>query len=213
MVPTIAWEDDEVVMLDQRRLPGEEVYLRCTDHRQVAAAIKDMAIRGAPAIGVAAALGIALGVARSKAAGAALRTELGAICDDLRATRPTAVNLFWAIDRMRRAVHCPRSRTETMGSGRDSFERPWPSRTKTSRRVGAWATWERSCSRRGRVSSPTATRGPSPRRATEPRSGVIRSAVREGKVARVFADETRPYLQGARLTAWELTPRRHPHDA
>ena len=93
-----------MVMIDQRRLPAEEVYLRCRDHREVAAAIKDMAIRGAPAIGVAAALGIALGVRRSTSEGAALRREFDAICEDLRVTRPTAVNLFWAIERMRRAL-------------------------------------------------------------------------------------------------------------
>jgi len=91
---TVAFEDDAVVMIDQRRLPGEEVYLRCRDEHEVAAAIKDMAVRGAPAIGVAAALGIALGAKRSGAEGEALRREFDVICDDLRATRPTAVNLF-----------------------------------------------------------------------------------------------------------------------
>jgi methylthioribose-1-phosphate isomerase len=100
--PTVGWEEGAVVMIDQRRLPAEEVYLRCTDHREVAAAIKDMAIRGAPAIGVAAALGIALGVRRSRAEGDALQADFDRICEDLRVTRPTAVNLFWAIARMRR---------------------------------------------------------------------------------------------------------------
>jgi methylthioribose-1-phosphate isomerase len=89
-------------MIDQRRLPAEEVYLRCADAHAVARAIRDMAIRGAPAIGVAAALGIALGVRNSRAEGASLRVEFDGICDELRTTRPTAVNLFWAIERMRR---------------------------------------------------------------------------------------------------------------
>src|SRR5262245_58645485 len=89
-------------MIDQRRLPGAEIYLRCRDHHEVAAGIKDMAIRGAPAIGVAAALGVALGVRRTQATGAALEAEFEAICADLARTRPTAVNLFWAIERMRR---------------------------------------------------------------------------------------------------------------
>jgi len=144
VLKTVECEDDAVVMIDQRRLPAEEVYLRCRDHRTVAAAIKDMAIRGAPAIGVAAALGIALGVRKSKSEGKDLRREFEGICEDLRVTRPTAVNLFWAIDRM----------TPTAGYG-------------------------------------TAL-------------GVIRSAARDGNIRGVIAGETRPYLQGARLTTWEL---------
>src|SRR5262245_37638345 len=101
MVPTVTWEEGAVLLIDQRRLPAEEVYVRCRDHREVAAAIKDMVVRGAPAIGVAAALGIALGVRLSPAEGQALRQELDRMCADLAATRPTAVNLFWAIERMR----------------------------------------------------------------------------------------------------------------
>ena len=101
MVPTVEWQDGEVVLIDQRRLPAEQVMIRCRDHSQVAAAIKDMAIRGAPAIGVAAALGIALGVRNTAAEGAALRVEFDRICQELASTRPTAVNLFWAIARMR----------------------------------------------------------------------------------------------------------------
>src|SRR5207249_968607 len=98
VVRTVAWEDEAVVLIDQRRLPREESYLRCRDHHEVAAAIRDMAVRGAPAIGVAAAMGIALGVRRSTAEGEALGRALDAICEELRATRPTAVNLSWAIE-------------------------------------------------------------------------------------------------------------------
>ena len=102
MVPTVVWDGDAVVMIDQRLLPAQELYLRCCTPHEVAVAIKDMAIRGAPAIGVAAAMAIALGVRLSTAEGAPLWAEFDAMCDELRATRPTAVNLFWAIDRMKR---------------------------------------------------------------------------------------------------------------
>ena len=95
MVETIVWTDAGVVMIDQTRHPREEVYVTCRDYREVAEAIRSMVIRGAPAIGVAAAMGVALGVLRGD-------DEFDQICDTLAATRPTAVNLFWAIDRMRR---------------------------------------------------------------------------------------------------------------
>ena len=203
-VKTVDWDDGAVVMIDQRRLPAEEVYLRCRDHREVAAAIRDMAIRGAPAIGVAAAFGIALGVRRSKAEGDTLRREFDAVCEDLRVTRPTAVNLFWAIERMRRAFDAHAAKggaglrdalldearaihredvaaCRAMGDfGAALIERP--SRVLTHCNAGALAT----------AGYGTAL-------------GVIRSAARDGKIAGVIADETRPYLQGARLTAWELT--------
>ena len=102
MVRTVEWDDESVVLIDQRRLPHEESYLRCRQPAEVAAAIRDMAVRGAPAIGVSAAFGVALGARRSPAEGAALRRDFEAVCEQLRATRPTAVNLFWAIERMRR---------------------------------------------------------------------------------------------------------------
>src|SRR5437667_10322355 len=103
MLPTIAREDDTVVMIDQRKLPAEEVYVRCKSAAEVARAIKTMVIRGAPAIGVAAAMGIALGVRKSKATGTQkLATEFYKTCELMAATRPTAVNLFWAIERLKR---------------------------------------------------------------------------------------------------------------
>ncbi len=103
MLPTIAWQDDAVVMVDQRKLPTRETYLTCRTPAEIARAIKTMVIRGAPAIGVSAAYGLALSVRRSKAAGTKqLTTEFLKDCDLLAATRPTAVNLFWAIDRMKR---------------------------------------------------------------------------------------------------------------
>src|ERR1051326_3328250 len=102
MLPTIAREDDVVVMIDQRRLPAQEVYVHCKTAAEVARSIKTMVIRGAPAIGVAAAMGIALGMRRSKASGTKqFAVELNKICELMAGTRPTAVNLFWAIDRMK----------------------------------------------------------------------------------------------------------------
>src|ERR687897_3566537 len=103
MLPTIEWKDDGVVMVDQRKLPSAEVYVTCKTAAEVAKAIKTMVIRGAPAIGVAAAMGIALGMRRSSATGTKqFTTEFQKTCDLMAATRPTAVNLFWAIDRMKR---------------------------------------------------------------------------------------------------------------
>src|SRR5213593_642251 len=103
MLPTIAREDDVVVMIDQRKLPAQEIYVRCKTAPEVARAIKTMVIRGAPAIGVAAAMGIALGMRRSKATGTKqFATEFQKLCDLMASTRPTAVNLFWAIERMKK---------------------------------------------------------------------------------------------------------------
>jgi methylthioribose-1-phosphate isomerase len=203
VVPTVTWEDGVVVMIDQRRLPAELVMLRCRDHREVAAAIKDMAIRGAPAIGVAAALGLALGARRTRSEGAALRAEWSDMCATLAATRPTAVNLFWAIERMRRRfdAHAAEGgdaaraglleealaiRQEDLDSCRRLGDLgaellPAEARVLTHCNAGALAT----------AGYGTAL-------------GVVRSACRLGKVKAVFADETRPWLQGARLTAWEL---------
>jgi methylthioribose-1-phosphate isomerase len=202
VLPTIAWDDGQVVLVDQRRLPGEEVYIRCQDHLQVAEAIRDMAIRGAPAIGVAAAYGIALGARRSPAEGPQLLREIDRICAELGSTRPTAVNLFWAIERMRRRFLAtpeggPVVREALLDEARRIEQEDWdacrrmgdlgasllpgPARILTHCNAGALAT----------AGYGTAL-------------GVIRSAAREGKLVRVYADETRPYLQGARLTAWEL---------
>src|SRR6476620_1079336 len=103
MLPTIEWRDDAVVMIDQRKLPGEEIYVHCKTVAEVAKAIKTMVIRGAPAIGVAAGMGLALGVKQSKATGTQkLAAEFYKLCEMMADTRPTAVNLFWAIDRMKR---------------------------------------------------------------------------------------------------------------
>ncbi len=207
MLPTIEWQTDAVVMIDQRKLPGAEVWVRCTKAADVAKAIKTMVIRGAPAIGVAAAMGVALGMRRSTATGTAkFAAEFQKTCELLAGTRPTAVNLFWAIDRMKRtfgaAVQAGASvdeiravlerealaiEAEDVQSCRDMGAHgaalvPQGARILTHCNAGALAT----------AGYGTAL-------------GVIRAAAEAGREVTVLADETRPFLQGARLTAWELT--------
>jgi methylthioribose-1-phosphate isomerase len=203
VLPTVGWDNDAVVMIDQRRLPGEEVYLRLTHPSEVAAAIRDMAIRGAPAIGVAAAMGLALSVRIGSAEGAALEAEFDAICAELGATRPTAVNLFWAIGRMRACFQeaFPHGRVAV----RDALLREALAieaedllACRTMGDIGAALIPEGAWLLTHCNAGALATSG------YGTALGVIRSAARMGKVKGVFADETRPFLQGARLTAWEL---------
>ena len=205
----IRWTDDGVVMLDQRLLPAEVVHHTYTDYRDVARAIREMVIRGAPAIGVAAAMGVALGVLRSPARTLdELKTEFAAICDTLARTRPTGADLFWAIERMKRrfallaadgavagslasirnalvaeALEVHREKREhDEAIGRFGAElMPAEGQVMTQCNAGALAT----------AGIGTAL-------------GVIRVAVDQGRKLRVLVPETRPYLQGARLTAWEL---------
>jgi methylthioribose-1-phosphate isomerase len=206
MLPTIAWQDDAVVMIDQRKLPGQEVYVHCKTANEVARAIKTMVIRGAPAIGVAAGMGIALGMQRSKAQGTRqFAVELNKLCDVMAATRPTAVNLFWAIERMKRVF------SEAAQAGRSVDE------IKTTLVAEAQAIHDEdvaSCRSMGRFGAdlvPENARilthcnaGALATAGYGTALGVIRAAAEQGKVVQVFADETRPFLQGARLTAWEL---------
>src|SRR5262245_26148160 len=124
MLPTIARENDTVVMIDQRKLPGEEVYVRCKTAQEVARAIKTMVIRGAPAIGVAAAMGIALGMRRSTATGTQkFAAEFYKVCELMAATRPTAVNLFWAIERMKRTFAAAAKNGESVDEIKDRLDR------------------------------------------------------------------------------------------
>jgi methylthioribose-1-phosphate isomerase len=206
MLPTIAREGDVVVMIDQRKLPAQEVYVRCKSASDVARAIKTMVIRGAPAIGVAAAMGLALGMRKSSATGTQkFAAEFQKSCDLMAATRPTAVNLFWAIERMKRCFAEAAQAGESVDQIKDRLEReaqlihdedvdscramgahgaevvPADARVLTHCNAGALAT----------AGYGTAL-------------GVIRGAVEQGKRVAVYADETRPFLQGARLTAWEL---------
>ena len=206
MLPTIEWKDDAVVMIDQRKLPAVEVYVSCKTAAEVAKAIKTMVIRGAPAIGVAAAMGIAMGMRRSSATGTKqFTTEFQKTCDLMAGTRPTAVNLFWAIEKMKKvfaeaaqggcSVDEIKQRLEaearrihdedvescrTMGVHGAGLV-PQEARILTHCNAGALAT----------AGYGTAL-------------GVIRAAAEQGKKVAVLADETRPFLQGARLTAWEL---------
>ena len=207
MLPTIAWEGDTIVMVDQRKLPVEEIYVTCKTVNDVAKAIKTMVIRGAPAIGVCAAMGVALGAARSGATGTRqFATEFQRNCDLLAATRPTAVNLFWAIERMKQAFAEGALAGESVEQLKVRLRaaRPIASTTMTSRAAGRLAvTARRSFPTEARIlthcnAGALATAG------YGTALGVIRGAVEAGKSVTVLADETRPFLQGARLTAWEL---------
>jgi methylthioribose-1-phosphate isomerase len=190
-------------MIDQRLLPEREVYVRCRDPREVAVAIKDMVIRGAPAIGVAAAMGLALGARRSGAEGEALRAEFDSASRELAATRPTAVNLFWAIERMRACFAAAAARDgaslrSALVAEALAIEREDGEACKRMGDLGAALLGDgvRLLTHCNAGALATAGYGTA--------LGVVRSAARAGKVRAVFADETRPYLQGARLTAWEL---------
>ena len=203
MPPTVTWENGVVVMIDQRRLPAEESLLRCRDYHEVAEAIRDMAIRGAPAIGVAAALGLALGVKGTRAEGAALRAEWSDMCAILADTRPTAVNLFWAIERMRGRF------AALAGEGGETLRAALLAEALAIQQEDLVA-----CRRMGDLGAellPKEARilthcnaGALATAGYGTALGVVRSAARLGKLAAVFADETRPWLQGARLTVWEL---------
>jgi methylthioribose-1-phosphate isomerase len=204
MINTLEWTDKGVRFIDQTKLPTEETYVNCTTYEQVADVIRNMVVRGAPAIGVAAAMGIALGVQKSKAeSGADLKRDFDQICDVIGKTRPTAVNLFWAINRMREKFEYARMRplpqikevlieeaqrmhaediaaNQAMGRHGATLM-PASGGVLTHCNAGALAT----------AGYGTAL-------------GVIRAAVEQGKKIHVYADETRPFLQGSRLTAWEL---------
>jgi methylthioribose-1-phosphate isomerase len=206
VLPTIDWQDDAVVMIDQRKLPGVEVYVKCHSAQQVAKAIKTMVIRGAPAIGVAAAMGLALGVRQSKTTGTQkLAAEFYKMCEMMAGTRPTAVNLFWAIDRMKRVF----GEAATAGSSVEQIKaileeearRIHDEDVASCRAMGTYGAelvpdTARVLTHCNAGALATAGYGTA--------LGVIRGAVDRGKKVAVLADETRPFLQGARLTAWEL---------
>jgi methylthioribose-1-phosphate isomerase len=206
MLPTIDRQDDVIVMVDQRKLPGQEVYVRCRTPQEVAKAIRTMVIRGAPAIGVAAAWGLALGVRRSTAKGTRqLAVEFQKMCDMMAATRPTAVNLFWAIDRMKRifgeGARAGESAEELANRLDAEAQKIHDEDVASCRAMGAHgaqilADGSRVLTHCNAGALATAGYGSA--------LGVIRAAVESGKKIAVFADETRPFLQGARLTAWEL---------
>ncbi|HWZ43552.1 MAG TPA: S-methyl-5-thioribose-1-phosphate isomerase [Candidatus Saccharimonadales bacterium] len=204
MIHTVEWTPEGVRLIDQTKLPTEETYFICRNYQDVAMAIRDMIVRGAPAIGVTAAMGIALGISQSSAVAVpALRLEFENICKIMGETRPTAVNLFWAIRRMKEKFDSLTNRSvdqikaalveesqrmhvediaanEAMGRHGAALM-PHSGGVLTHCNAGALAT----------CGYGTAL-------------GVIRAAVEAGKKIHVYADETRPFLQGSRLTAWEL---------
>ena len=221
MVKTIEWTQGSVVMIDQTRLPNEEEYVTCTTYQEVAEAIRSMVIRGAPAIGVAAAMGIALGVnsgslakddsrgrdgSESVAATAErLDREMETICSTLAGTRPTAVNLFWAIDRMKRCYHELRTSGADLKAIRDglteealTIHREDIEINQAMGRHGAKLLPEGASVMTHCNAGALATAG------YGTALGVIRAAVEAGNSVAVLANETRPFLQGARLTVWEL---------
>jgi len=204
MLPTIAWRGRSVIMIDQRKLPGQETYVRCSTYIQVAQAIEKMVIRGAPAIGIAAAYGLALGaMALTAGTGRSLDRDFEKIYQRLERTRPTARNLFWALERMKAVYESARQhglravRTALLEEAK-AIEREDAETNHAIGRHGqallrdGWTILTH-CNAGGLATAEYGTA-----------LGVIRAAVAEGKRVRVFADETRPFLQGARLTVWEL---------
>ena len=201
MVQTIEWKPEGVVMIDQTRLPREEVYVTCKTYQEVAHAIRAMIIRGAPAIGVAAAMGVALGM--QAAPNGDLDAALEKITAELAATRPTAVNLFWAIDRMKRFYQAVRGGSPD--AVREALVREalaiHAEDIAINEQMGRWGaplipdskTVLTHCNAGALATAGYGTA-----------LGVIRAAVAAGKHLDVMAGETRPYLQGARLTVWEL---------
>jgi methylthioribose-1-phosphate isomerase len=205
MIKTVEWTDSGVRLLDQTRLPTEETYVTCATYEEVADAIRAMVVRGAPAIGVTAAFGIALGVRDAEGDHVAeLRRNFEAICDTLAETRPTAVNLFWAIERMkaRFAAASDLPLAELKAAMLQEAQRIYLEDLAANEAL----------SRHGAALLPASgavlTHCNAGALATAggygTALGVIRAAVESGKKLTVFADETRPFLQGSRLTAWEL---------
>jgi methylthioribose-1-phosphate isomerase len=204
MIKTLEWTDAGVRFIDQTKLPTEEIYVTCRTYQEVADAIFTMIVRGAPAIGVAAAMGVALGTRDANANSVAdLRSEFDKICDVLAATRPTAVNLFWAIRRMK----------DTFESANQSVAEIKTALIKEAQQM--YLEDIAACEAMGQngavllpKSGGVLTHCNAGALATcgyGTALGVIRSAVAMGSKINVYADETRPFLQGSRLTAWELT--------
>jgi methylthioribose-1-phosphate isomerase len=205
MIQTLEWTDSGVRFIDQTKLPLEETYVNCTTYQQVADVIRNMVVRGAPAIGVAAAMGIALGVKTSNAGNINdLRRELNVICDTMAKTRPTAVNLFWAIRRMRQKFESLQVRPvpQIKQALIEEAQRMHAEDIAINQAMGRHGATLMPAS--GSVlthcnAGALATAG------YGTALGVIRAAIESGKKIHVYADETRPFLQGSRLTAWELT--------
>ncbi|MEO6910067.1 MAG: S-methyl-5-thioribose-1-phosphate isomerase, partial [Edaphobacter sp.] len=206
MIPTLEWLPTGVNFLDQTKLPLEETYVLATDYKQVATVIRDMIVRGAPAIGVSAAMGVAIGIDRSTAATIpALTEEVAVISKALAETRPTAVNLFWGINEIRSLYNelaakdtpIPEIKAAVVAKARRMYDED----IAACKQMGAYGA--ALLPQQGTVlthcnAGALATCG------YGTALGVIRAAIERGHKIDVFADETRPFLQGARLTAWEL---------
>ncbi len=202
MIKVIEWISGKIRLLDQTRLPWEEVYLELEDYRQVASAIKEMRVRGAPAIGVAAAYGMALGAQGIEAASKEeFMTKLGAVSQALSVTRPTAVNLFWALERMKRAAEAVEDVAQTKAALIKEAQKLEVENEEADRKLSKYGaelindgfTILTHCNTGARATAGYGTA-----------LGVITAATEEGKKIHVLATETRPLLQGARLTTWEL---------
>jgi methylthioribose-1-phosphate isomerase len=207
MIKTVEWTDEGVRMLDQRLLPTEEKYLTLRSYDEVADAIKKMVVRGAPAIGVSAAMGLALGAKQSVGTSVAdLEYDFDYMCEVMASTRPTAVNLFWAIERMRACFRRAKAETTDVEEAKRQLvleaQAIFKDDIEANRNLGRFggelltdgSTVLTHCN-----AGALATAGD-----YGTALGVIRGARDAGKRIAVIADETRPFLQGARLTAWEL---------
>jgi methylthioribose-1-phosphate isomerase len=204
MIKTIAWEKDRVILLDQTRLPLEEDYLVCDDYYAVADAIRKMVVRGAPVIGVAAAMGIALGaICTEVCAYGEFKKRFEKICQEFAQTRPTAVNLFWAIERMKNLVitHSDKSVEELKLLLRNEALKIGEEDIQVNHQIGQMG---KGLIKDGDTILTHCNAGALATAGYGTALGVIRAACEEGKKVRVLACETRPFLQGARLTSWEL---------
>jgi methylthioribose-1-phosphate isomerase len=204
MLPAIAWRGRSIVMIDQRKLPVQETYVRCHTYIQVAQAIEKMVIRGAPAIGIAAAYGVVLGaMALTAETGRSIDRDFEKVCNRLERTRPTARNLFWALERMRAAYERSRSqglrgiRTALIGEAKAIELED----VETNYAIGLHG---QALLRDGMTVLTHCNAGALATAEYGTALGIVRAAVAKGKRIRVYADETRPFLQGARLTVWEL---------
>ena len=200
---SIEWRDGKLILLDQTLLPRQEVYLELDDYREVARAIKEMRVRGAPAIGVAAAYGVALGArALDSQDMVDFKARLDPVCNEIAASRPTAVNLRWAVERMQRVFdgQCnPEAAKDALIAEAITIQREDEA---INRRIGAHGA---ELIQGGGMVMTHCNAGALATAGYGTALGVIRSAVESGTPVRVLATETRPFLQGARLTAWELS--------
>lgn len=204
MIPTVEWSNGAVRLLDQSRLPEVVEFLDCRDYQTVADAIRTLKVRGAPAIGVTAAMGVALGAQAIKSADNTVFTQsVLKICDELASTRPTAVNLFWAIERMRKKLKSLQGRSisdiqQALTNESQVILEEDIALCKAMGRHGAGLIQD------GQTVLTHCNAGSLATAGYGTALGVIRSAFEQGKKIKVIADETRPVLQGSRLTAWEL---------